>query len=77
MPRYYFNISQGKYAGAPQVALDCEDDDAAWKEMTKVGGDLVADVVREFAQDTNWQIETLDEAKKVLFRISLLAESLA
>jgi hypothetical protein len=77
MPRYYLNISRGKYAGASQTALDFEDDDAAWKEMIEVGGDLVADVVRNFAQKAHWQIEVLDEAKKALFRISLLAESLA
>jgi hypothetical protein len=77
LQRYYFNITQGKYAGAPQTALDLEDDDAAWKEMTQVGGDLVADVMRNFAQKAQWQIEVLDEAKKALFRISLLAESLA
>jgi uncharacterized protein DUF6894 len=77
MPRYYFNISQGKYAGASQTALDFEDDDAAWKEMTQVGGDLVVDVMRNFAKKSHWQIEVLDEAKKALFRISLLTESLA
>jgi hypothetical protein len=76
MPCYYFNISQGKYAGAPLTAIDFEDDNEAWKAMTKVGGDLVADVLRDFAQNSNWQIETLDDAHKAIFRIRLVAETL-
>jgi hypothetical protein len=77
MPRYYFKVPHGMFAGASDTALDFKDDHAAWKEMTTVFGDLVADVARSFAPDTNWQLETLDEAKKALFRISVVAESLA
>jgi hypothetical protein len=49
---------------------------AACVEMTAVCSDLIADVVRDCAPHSNWHIETLDEAKKALFRISLVAESL-
>jgi hypothetical protein len=75
MPRYYLNISEGKYSGSPLTALDLQNDDAAWTEMTKVGCDLVAHVMRDLTKGSNWQMETLDEEKNVLFRIRLVAES--
>jgi hypothetical protein len=75
MPRYYFNIPQGKYAGAPETALDFKDDNEALKEMTAVCSEIIGDVVRSCSIGSNWKIETLDETKKVLFRISLVMES--
>jgi hypothetical protein len=44
--------------------------------MTAVSSDFIADVVRDCAPHSNWHIETFDEARKALFRISLVAESL-
>jgi hypothetical protein len=42
--------------------------------MTKVCGDLVGGVSRN--QDAEWNMELLDETKKALFRISLIADTL-
>jgi hypothetical protein len=76
LPFYYFKISHGKFAGAPETSLDFKDDTAACKEMTAVCSDFIADVVRDCVPHSNWHMETLDEAKKAIFRISLVAESL-
>jgi hypothetical protein len=76
LPFYYFRIPHGKFAGAPETALDFKDDNAAREGMTAVCSDFIADVVRDCAPHFNWHMETLDEARKALFRISLVAESL-
>jgi hypothetical protein len=50
--------------------------DAAWTEMTKVFSDLVGSISRNLKQNTERQMELLDEAKKPLFYIRLVAETL-
>ena len=42
--------------------------------MTKVCGNLLGSVSRSLKQDAEWQMELLDEAKKPVFRIRLVAE---
>jgi hypothetical protein len=76
LPFYYFKILHGKFAGAPEMALDFKDDDAACEEMTGVCCDFIADVVRDCRPHSNWYMETLDESRKAIFRISLVAETL-
>ena len=76
MPRYYLRVAHGKYSGAPDLIYEFQDDDEAWKEMTKICGDLAGGVCRALQQDTDWHIELVDEARKPKFRIRLAAESL-
>jgi hypothetical protein len=75
MPRYYFRIANGKYSGASGGAFDVKDDAAAWQEMTRVCGDLVGGVCSSLEKNSDWQMELLDETRKPLFRIRLVAES--
>jgi hypothetical protein len=44
--------------------------------MTKVCGNLLGSLSRGLKQNAEWQMELLDEAKKPVFRIRLVAESL-
>ena len=74
MSCYYFRIPQGTYSGASDAAVDCEDDNAAWKEMTIVCGDLASDVARGLKPGTDWKMELLDAERKVVFRIHIAAE---
>jgi hypothetical protein len=76
VPLYYFRIRNGKYSGASDLAFDLADKDAAWAEMTKVCGDLVGGISRKLKQNGEWEIELLDECKRPLFRIRLVAETL-
>lgn len=76
MPRYYLRIASGKYSGASDTAFDVNDDAAAWQEMTRVCSDLVGGVCRGLKKDSDWHMELLDETRKPLFRIRLVAESL-
>ena len=44
--------------------------------MTKVCGNLLGGISRSLKQNAEWYMELLDESKKPVFRIRLLAESL-
>jgi hypothetical protein len=74
---YYFKILHGNFSDAPEAALDFKDDIIAFGEMTAVCSDFIADVVRDCAPDSDWHMETLDAARKPLFRLSFVAERLA
>jgi hypothetical protein len=78
MPLFYFRILSGRFwfSGASESAFDVEDSDAAWAEMTKVCSDLIGSISRNLKQNTKWQMELLDESKKPVFRIRLVAETL-
>jgi hypothetical protein len=76
MPLFYFRIRTGQFSGAPDTAFELADRDAAWVEMTKVCGDLVGGISRDLKQNAEWQMELLDESKKPLYRIRLVAETL-
>jgi len=75
MPLYFFRISHGHYAGASERGSEFETHEAAWTEMTQVCGNLLGSLSRSLKQNAEWQMELLDEAKKPVFRIRLVAES--
>ena len=43
--------------------------------MTKVSGNLLGSLSRSLKQNAEWQMELLDEARKPVFRIRLVSES--
>ena len=75
MPLYFFRISDGHYAGASDKGSEFASREAAWTEMTKVCGDLLGGLSRGLKQNAEWRMELPDEAKKPVFRIILVAES--
>jgi hypothetical protein len=75
MALFFFRISHGRYSGASDQPYEFEDRAAAWAEMTAVCSNLLGSICRSLKQDAEWQMELLDEAKKPVFRIRLLAES--
>ena len=75
MPLFYFRISNGNHSGTSGEAFDLADRDAAWAEMTRVCGDLVGGIARKLKQQTEWRMELLDESRKPVFRIRVLAET--
>ena len=76
MPLYFFRISDGRYAGASDQGSEFASREAAWAEMTKVCGNLLGGLSRGLKQNAEWQMELLDESKKPVFRIRLVAESI-
>ena len=49
---------------------------AAWVEMTRVCGDLAGGIARKLKPQTEWRMELLDESRKPVFRIRVVAETL-
>jgi hypothetical protein len=76
MPQYYFRIRNGRFMGAADQGTECADHGAAWKEMTNVCADMATGILRKLTENSEWQLELLDEAKEPVFRIRIVAESL-
>jgi hypothetical protein len=76
MPLYYFRIRNGRHSGASDHGTELADRHAAWNELTSVCGDMVGGISRKLRENSEWQMELLDESKKPVFRIRLVAESL-
>jgi hypothetical protein len=76
MSLYFFRITSGRYSGASDQGSEFESREAAWAEMTKVCGNLVGSISRSLKQNAEWHMELLDEARKPVFRIRLVAETL-
>lgn len=77
MSLYFFCIPDGRYSGASDCsAAEFADRHAAWKELTRVCGDVVGGVSCKLKPNDAWQMELLDESRKPVFRIRLVAEAL-
>lgn len=76
MPLFYFRICNGNYSGTSGEGFNLADKDAAWAEMTRVCGDLVGAIARKLKQQSEWQMELLDESRRPVFRIRVTAETL-
>lgn len=74
MPVFFFSVRQGEYVDSD--GTEFADHNAAWKEMTGVCGAMIADISRQLSENAEWQMELLDESKKPLSRIRLVAETL-
>ena len=76
MPVFFFSVRHGEDACVSNDGAEFADHNAAWKEMTGVCGDMIADISRQLSENAEWQMELLDEARKPVFRIRLVAETL-
>ena len=77
MSLYFFRISHGRYSGASDLGTEFESREAAWSEMTNVCANLLGGISRSLKQNAEWRMELLDEAKKPVFRVRLVAESVS
>ena len=76
MPVFFFSVRIGEDACVSNDGAEVADHNAAWKEMTGVCGDMIADISRRLSENAEWQMELLDESRKPVFRIRLVAETL-
>jgi hypothetical protein len=76
MPMFFFSVRHGEDACVNNDGAEFADHNAAWKEMTGVCGDMIADISRQLSENAEWQMELLDESRKPVFRIRLVAETL-
>lgn len=75
MSLYFFRISTGRYSGASEQPYEFENRAAAWTEMTEVCANLISSIARSLKPNAQWHMDLLDEDKKLLFRISLVGET--
>jgi hypothetical protein len=75
MSLYFFRIRHGRYSGASDQGSEFESREAAWAETIKVCANLFGGISRGLKQNGEWQMEMLDEARKPVFRIRLVAET--
>jgi hypothetical protein len=73
MPLFFFRIG---YSGASDSGIELADRNAAWRELTSVCADIVSGISRKLKQNSQWEMELLDESRRPVFRIRLVAESL-
>jgi hypothetical protein len=76
MPLYFFRIRNGRYSGASERGIELADRDEAWRELTRTCADMLSGICRKLGQNTQWEMELLDELKQPIFRISLASDSL-
>jgi len=76
MPNYYFRISSGQFSGGSDLPTALSDLDAVWDEITRISADLLPSISRKMKPAAEWQMEVLDEAKKPVYRIRLLTETI-
>jgi hypothetical protein len=76
MPLFFFSVRNGEYAGICGEGAEFPNRDSAWKEMTRVCADMVGGISRRLGENAEWQMELLDESRKPVFRIRLVAETL-
>jgi hypothetical protein len=75
MALYFFRIRNGSICGACDQGTEFADHETAWKELTSVCATLVGSISRKLQQNSEWEMELLDEAKRPVFRIRLVAET--
>lgn len=74
MPLFSFRTQEGQRSSASD-ACELESPDAAWKELTRICGDLIGGRCQDLRQNSEWSVEALDAAERPLFRIRLVAET--
>ena len=76
MPLYFFRIQSGRYSGVSDQGTELADRAAAWSELTGVCGDMIGGIARKLKENSEWQMDLLDESNRPVFRIRLVGESL-
>jgi len=75
MPRYYFNI-RGTHGSPDDYGEELRDKEAAWKEATKVAGEIFKEIDGKFRPGQEWALEVTDENRKPLYTINIDAKEM-
>ena len=76
MPRFLFQVQQGKSPATPAIEEMLSDSDAARKAALDICADLAKDIVAGLTENSEWRLDVTDESGRPVFRLRLLAESL-
>jgi hypothetical protein len=75
MQRYSFRVIRGKDI-QQEMTSDLPNNQAAQREALAIFSDLARSFAHDIDASPHWQIEVTDEARKPIFRLTLVAESL-
>ena len=75
MALYFFRISQGRYSGDSDLPYEFDTREDAWSEMTTVCANLLGGIARSLKPNAEWRMELLDDARKPVFRIRVMGET--
>jgi len=75
MPMYYFRIRSDQCPTGADYGSDLPSRDEAWRELTRVCGDLTRDACHALKPNSAWRLEMLDEEKKPIYRVSVFGEA--
>ena len=64
MAIFFFSVQHGEDACVNNDGTEFTDHNAAWKEMTGVCGDMIADISRKLPENAEWQMELLDQIQE-------------
>jgi len=76
MPRFVFQVQQGRFPEIPAIEDILSDSYAARKAALGICADLAKDIVSGLKEDSEWRLDVLDQSGKPVFRLRLLAEEL-
>jgi hypothetical protein len=83
MPRFLFQVQQGKIPSLPAIEASLpaiedilSDGYAARKTALGMCADLAKDIVTGLTGNSEWRLDVLDESGNAIFRLRLLAEEL-
>ncbi|MEH3062359.1 MAG: hypothetical protein PGN33_06140 [Methylobacterium radiotolerans] len=71
MPRFYFNVHDGK-SGLDAIGTELPDWDAARVEALRFMGEIMKDNAPHIAADEDWRLEVTDSTGLILFQVALL-----
>lgn len=75
MPQYFFRIQQDGHSSDYADGLQFPDKQAARNEAAAVCADMMRGIVGDAAGRPDWRLDVTDEAGKLLFRFSFVAEA--
>jgi hypothetical protein len=73
MPLYFFNVHKGQPI-VDDLGDELADDAVAWKEATKIAGELLRSLDGSFQPGQEWAVEVTDSRQQTLFWIRIIAQ---
>jgi hypothetical protein len=74
MPRYFFNITQGKLPRPADEGMQLPNHEAAWEEATTTCGEMIKELDGKLKAGPEWRMEVTTESGAVLYRLRFSAE---
>ena len=73
MPRYFFNVTDGRFAPDPTGTV-LPDTYAAQDEAVRASGGMIREMGGRFWDEKEWMMEVADEGGQALFALRFVAE---